>query len=196
MRFTRLFEKSDYGATMRQQLRRLIATQDIEFQAHGIEMDIRYEEHAATVPDGTPAPVRDPLGTTYTPSTRPGHRLPHAWLESKGVKVSTHDLIGMDDFLVITDEAGGPWVEAASRISQSRGLKIQTVGIKSRRHVPATGNVYRDFDDQWAEVRGIGDGGAILVRPDNMVAWRSREPSRDRGKELAEAVSAVLGERS
>lgn len=196
MRFTRLFEKSEYGETMRHQLRRLIATQDIEFQAHGIEMDIRYEENAATVHDGTPAPERDPLGKTYIPTTRPGHRIPHAWIESRGVVVSTHDLVGTDDFLVITDETGGPWLAAASQICQSRGLKIRAIGIKSRRHVPATGDIYTDRDDQWVGVRGIEDGGAVLVRPDNMVAWRNREPSKHGGKELIEAISAILGKRS
>ena len=107
MRFTKLFEDSNSGATIREHLRRIIATQDIEFQAHGIEMDLRYnEEAAAIVPDGSEAIPRDPLGKLYVPVTRPGHRLPHAWLEHEGKAVSTHDLVGRNNLLLITDEYG------------------------------------------------------------------------------------------
>lgn len=39
----------------------------------------------------------------------------------------------------------------------------------------------------------LKEGGAILVRPDNFVAWRSRGPSKSRGKELEDAFESLLG---
>ena len=38
----------------------------------------------------------------------------------------------------------------------------------------------------------IGPEGAILVRPDRFVAWRSLGPSQDPGADLAAALSQVL----
>ncbi|MFD0510302.1 hypothetical protein ACFQ0Q_05995 [Streptomyces aureus] len=46
--------------------------------------------------------------------------------------------------------------------------------------------------------RGLGGdprcrpGGAVLVRPDGFVAWRSEGPAADPGKELRDALMGVL----
>lgn len=197
VRFTRLFEKSEFGDMTRHQIQRIIGTQNIEFSAHGIEMDMRYEKDAATVPDGTPPPPRDHSGTTYIPRSRPGHRLPHAWLEANHEVISTHDLIRAGikghDFLLITDEAGAPWMNAARRLCKTTKLKIRTVAIRAHRHSTGS-NLFNDHDDEWISVRGINDGGAILVRPDNFVAWRCQDPSMSNGTELIGAVATLLGD--
>jgi 2,4-dichlorophenol 6-monooxygenase len=41
-------------------------------------------------------------------------------------------------------------------------------------------------------VGGIGNGGAVLVRPDNHVAYRSTGPVADAATELGGALEAVL----
>ncbi|KAI9742378.1 MAG: hypothetical protein M1818_003911 [Claussenomyces sp. TS43310] len=192
-RFERIFEDTPYGRTTLNQIRRAIATQDIEFSAHDRELGFVYE-NGARVDDGTEAPPEDPAGQVYTPTTRPGHRLPHAFIEQKnGPVVSTHDLIspGEHDFLVITDEDGAPWVEASHRISKLNNLKIKAVKIRSRQHSKGS-DLYFDYQDQWSKLREIKDGGAILVRPDNFVAWRSRKSSKDPEKSLLGALSAIL----
>jgi 2,4-dichlorophenol 6-monooxygenase len=194
-RFVRLFEESHFGEMTRADIRRIIATQDYEFSAHGIELGFVYEK-GAIIADGTPIPPRDPAGTSYTPTTRPGHRLPHAWLEKDHEVISTHDLIGSGlerfDFFVITDEAGTAWVDAARHLSKTGGLRIGTARIRAHRH--STGpDLYNDHDDEWITVRQFKYGGAILVRPDNFVAWRSQRPSQSGGIELLEAIAGILG---
>ena len=55
-----------------------------------------------------------------------------------------------------------------------------------------------DADDpagEWAAVREVRDGGAVLVRPDRHVAWRAAAWSADRPGQLRQAVQAVLGPR-
>lgn len=42
---------------------------------------------------------------------------------------------------------------------------------------------------QVADAYGIGTGGASLVRPDGIVAWRSREP----GADVAAVLDGLLG---
>jgi 2,4-dichlorophenol 6-monooxygenase len=177
-RFQRIFEDSAYGRTARNQIQRAIATQDIEFAAHDLELGFVYS-NGAIVPDGSRPPPVDPSGRDYVPVTRPGHRLPHAWIEEKhGGVVSTHDLlvVGTHDFFLITDEDGEPWIKAAKAITKSTTLTIGAARIRRQQHSKGS-DLYYDYQDQWAKVRQVDNGGAILVRPDNFVAWRSYGPS-------------------
>lgn len=184
-RFELLFEDSEQGRTLHAQVKYMIESQKIEFSAHDLELGFKYES-GCLIPDGTEAPMPDPLGQVYVPCSRPGHRLPHAWLEREGMVISTHDLVkGLAEWALITDKEGEDWVEAAKRASAALNITINTVQIG----LPP---LVRDYDDQWEEVKGIRRGGAILVRPDNMVAWRSKAASVKDGKELEEAVQILL----
>jgi hypothetical protein len=56
--------------------------------------------------------------------------------------------------------------------------------------------VGRDVLDEagaWAEVSGTGPDGAVLVRPDQHVAWRSRGPVGDPVHVLADALAHLAG---
>jgi 2,4-dichlorophenol 6-monooxygenase len=80
---TAFFADTPMGASLRARGGVAIGTQTMEFQAHDIEIGFSYAERALA-PDGSQAPPRDPFGRDYTPTTRPGHRLPHAWLGRNG----------------------------------------------------------------------------------------------------------------
>lgn len=184
-RFELLFEDSERGATLHAQVKYMIESQKIEFSAHDIELGFKYDR-GCFVADGSDAPRIDPLGQEYIPCTRPGHRLPHAWLERGDEVISTHDLVrGLVEWSLITDKDGEEWILAASRVSEALGVKINSARVGAPPFL-------RDYDDQWEKVKGIGRGGAILVRPDNMVAWRSRGPSSQGGVELELAMRALL----
>ncbi|MGW1537867.1 aromatic-ring hydroxylase C-terminal domain-containing protein, partial [Streptomyces aureus] len=47
-------------------------------------------------------------------------------------------------------------------------------------------------DADWAQVHGVGPEGAVLVRPDGFVAWRSEGPSKDPRTTLRKALTALL----
>ena len=184
-RLEMLFQDSEGGRSRLAQAQRIIESQDVEFTAHDIELGFRYDR-GWRIPDGQPFPPPDPLGHIYTPTTRPGHRLPHAWLKSQGSEsvLSTHDLVGRHGgFLVITDEQGEPWAGAAKRASRKYDIPIRTVRI---------GHDLQDLDGQWQSVKEIHAGGALLVRPDNFVAWRSQGPSKDNGKALEDGLTSLL----
>ena len=187
LRMEALFEDSDMGRTLRAQVNMMVDSQKIEFSAHDIELGFKYEK-GFLVPDGSEAPESDPFGQIYTPTTRPGHRLPHAWLERGDEVLSTHDLVkGQVTFALITDERGGEWVSAAKRAALAHGVNVVAAQIGVHPHL-------RDYDDQWQKVKGVKAGGAVLVRPDNIVAWRSLRPSQNGGAELTEAFATLLGE--
>jgi 2,4-dichlorophenol 6-monooxygenase len=124
------------------------------------------------------------MGSNYYPTTRPGHRLPHAWLHTDRSRISTHDLTGNDgSFALITGPTGDRWVTAARAAAEKFGIGIAVAVI---------GRDYADVDGQWAQVREIGNDGAIFVRPDNFVAWRSMSSAADATDILVNAVGTVL----
>jgi len=124
----------------------------------------------AVIPDGSPRPVvADPV-TEYAPSAWPGARAPHAWVQKDGARVSTIDLVG-NGFVLLAGAKGG-WAEAAPN-----SIKPIVLGD----------------EEPWRELYGIDDDGAVLVRPDGHVAWRSAGAADDPGRTLAGAMSAITG---
>lgn len=173
------------GAKRRTALAEAVALQNYQFNAHGVELDQRYAS-GAVVDDGTPwpAPHRDPE-LYHHPTTHPGARLPHAWVEHERQQVSTLDLTGHGGFTLLTGPGGEPWVEAAAAVADSLG-------------VPLTGHVIGPVSDHldvlgtWARLRGTGETGALLVRPDHHIAWRADRLTDDPTTDLEQAVRSVL----
>jgi 2,4-dichlorophenol 6-monooxygenase len=179
------FAPSPVGAAQRARAAEIFATHRAECQAHDVEMGFVYEE-GAVIPDGSRPPARAPMGDVYHPTTRPGHLLPHAWLEYGDQQVSTHDLTGTaTGFALITGPGGTPWCEAAAQVSEKFSVPIAAARI-------GNGAEYADVDGRWAAVREITDEGAILVRPDNHVAWRSSDGSENPVDVLGNAISRIL----
>jgi len=181
-----LFADTADGRMRRARMQEVFYTHRIEMFDHDVELGFAYET-GALVADGTPLPSRDPLGSVYVPTTRPGHRLPHAWLDIEGRRVSTHDLL--DDsagFVLLVGEKGAAWCDAARAICKQLGVSIRPVRI-------AGDGDALDAEGHWAQLSEIDSEGAILVRPDAMVAWRSRSGSKDSAALLRSVMQQVLG---
>jgi 2,4-dichlorophenol 6-monooxygenase len=179
-------EATPEAEKQRAALREAIAFKDYEFNCHGVEMDQRYES-TAVVPDGTPPeePVRDPELYSHVTS-RPGAKLPHAWVTAAGRRqVSTLDLGGHGRFTVVTGIGGESWVRAAQVVGERLGVEVAAVVI-------GPGREHDDLYGDWARVRGTEDRGVLLVRPDNYVAYRSAGPVPDAGAALESALRTVL----
>jgi len=157
--------------------------QDEHFDMLGLQLGFTYPPAPGTVvDDGTPpAEVANPV-RQYAPSTRPGGRLPHAWVSRTGQRVSTLDLIGHDTYTLVTGSAG--WADAAARTDGPVPLVVVRMGED-----------VLDPDGTWDVVSGIGTDGAVLVRPDQHVAWRCPGAVDDPGSALA-GVLATLGSAS
>ena len=138
---------------------------------------------AAVMPDGTPEPSVANRTTDYVPSARPGGRAPHVWLERSGARVSTIDLVG-DGFALLTGARGDAWTGAAARLVSDAGLALKTFTI-------GNGQI-TDPDGQWPAAYEIDDDGAVLVRPDGYVAWRSRTGAADPRAALRDVFGAML----
>ena len=181
-----LFADSANGRMRRDRLATIFGTQAIEFFAQDVELGFVYDS-SAIVKDGTPAPARPADGQLYIPTSRPGHRLPHCWLDRSGEKLSTHDLTGRGaQFVLIVRGQSQAWRVAAEAASAATGAKIKTVFV-------GRGGDVLDTEARWSELSGTQDDGAVLVRPDNMVAWRSAALPNDASAKLTRGLRDVLG---
>ncbi len=182
--FRRYFADDAEGRTRRARLAQIMEVQRMEWQAHDIELGYHYDL-GAVMPDGTPTPERDPLGQTYVPTTRPGHRLPHAWLERDGRKISTLDLVRPGRFTLLIGRQGSAWADAAATLAHGAGLPVDIVEIHDTAAV-------RDVEGTWRCLRGVSSDGAILVRPDQHVAWRAMGRGNNAHGQLAAAFAKIL----
>jgi 2,4-dichlorophenol 6-monooxygenase len=181
-----LFSDTLDGATRRERLRGFFDTLRMEFSCADIELGFDYASSPVVIPDGSSAPPRDPAGKDYRPSARPGHRLPHAWLEHFGDTLSTHDLVTPGAFVVLAGDSGAPWCEAADRLAQRLEVELHA------HRVGRTADL-RDREGTWRSLCGHGPDGALLVRPDGHVAFRSFEMKSDPEATLEAALTAALG---
>jgi hypothetical protein len=156
-----------------------IANQADHFDTIGLQLGFRYDT-GAIVPDGTQPPEGvDPV-RDFLPSGRPGGRMPHAWLVRDGKRFSTLDLLALDSFTLITTSQNDAWAAAASLVSD---VPLQYVALDP---------VQLLDEARWAEESGIGSNGALLVRPDQHVAWRAASLPKDTSSVLREVIAQIV----
>ncbi|MGM9470413.1 FAD-dependent monooxygenase [Pseudarthrobacter sp. YS3] len=145
------------GVAARERAYEALAVKRSEFDSLGLVLGYSYAASPVVVPDGSPVPAEDPI--RYTPSASPGAVLPHAWLDDS---TSVYDVLG-DGFTLLVD-AGAQAAAAVDPYAQVRAaaddrqipLTVAVVG-PDRHGTP--------MSEWWAAE-------AVLVRPDQHVAWR------------------------
>ncbi|MFJ1652825.1 FAD-dependent oxidoreductase [Streptomyces sp. NPDC088337] len=116
----------------------------------------------------------------------PGSRAPHLWVTRDGAKVSTVDLYERSFVLL----CGGAGWHTAARTAGARlnvPLDVHSIGDGAEYDLDTGGDV------DWSSVHGVAPEGAVLVRPDGFVAWRTEAGTTDMEKELTGALLQILG---
>ncbi|MEV8585920.1 FAD-dependent monooxygenase [Streptomyces sp. NPDC051180] len=145
----------------------------------------RYPRGAVLGADPTMPVVTD--GLRLTGET--GSRAPHVWLDRDGTRVSTLDLYQRSLVLLSAEDGAGGWHAAAAGVGQELSVPLDAYRIGDGPDAelsPAS-------DTDWAEAHGVTPDGAVLVRPDGFVAWRSEGVSSDPEAALRQALTAILG---
>jgi 2-polyprenyl-6-methoxyphenol hydroxylase-like FAD-dependent oxidoreductase len=159
-------------------VRASIESQAEHFDMPGLQLGFCYE-HGALARGGSDRPPAFDV-RRFTPSGCPGARLPHAWLRGDR-RESLLDRVPLDRFLLVSGPEGSAWSDA---IASLQAPPTATLSLSS--------DLMPDLG-RWLEVAGIGRAGALLVRPDQHVAWRSAEAVPDAAAALAGAFGALLG---
>lgn len=125
-----------------------------------------------------------------------GRRAPHAWLDlPDGSRVSTLDLFE-GRLTLVAGADHEPWRAAVASVTTAPAPPVQVIAIGVDALSP---------DGRAADLFGLREGGAVLVRPDGHVAWRApgiedhsalqaavnRATARSRRSDCADAQSAA-----
>jgi len=123
----------------------------------------------------------------FRPVAEPGGRAPHMWLHRAGVRLSTLDLYERTPVLLSGPE-GGAWHEAGLRLAEREGLPLSCYRVGTE----ADHDLAPEAGPDWAELHGTTADGAVLVRPDGFVAWRSHPSATDPERTLEDVLAVVL----
>ncbi|MEU7025030.1 FAD-dependent monooxygenase [Streptomyces sp. NPDC046203] len=141
-----------------------------------------YQAGAFVAESGAPgALIEDP----EAPTGRPGARAPHVPLDGERGPLSTLDLFGRG-FVLLADSAADRWAELADQAAAELGLTLTA-------HTIGPDAALRDREGRFRQRYGLPAGGAVLVRPDGFVCWRSATDGTDAaGDEITAALRHVL----
>ncbi len=158
-----------------------IANQAEHFDQLGLQLGFTYEGGALVAGGASDGDADEPSSVReYRPSARPGARLPHAWVTRDGRRVSSLDLVALDRFTLIVGCDGAPWSDAAAT---DAAPPLTTIRL---------GHDVLDPDGTWTTLLALAPDGAILVRPDQHVAWRSARTDANPGVALASVFAILL----
>ena len=118
------------------------------------------------------------------PGGRPGSRAPHLPVDRDGTDASVLDVLG-DGFVLLAGPKGQPWCDAADSVAESLGVTLTA-------HRVAPDGTLVDASSSFSEAFGTGTDGAVLVRPDGVIAWRSTAAAADPRSEMEWAMRRLL----
>ena len=120
-----------------------------------MKLDYCYEASPICVQDG--APEREANTARFVPSTRPGTRAPHAWLDDGR---STLDLFG-DGFVLLRLGTNSPDATPVVAAARARDVPLREIALAD------------------PDVAVLYETRLVLVRPDGHVAWRGNQCPAD-----------------
>ncbi|MEU7729037.1 FAD-dependent monooxygenase [Streptomyces sp. NPDC040724] len=149
-----------------------------------VAMGYRYNQGAVlgTDPDQPVVPERMRL------CGEPGTRAPHMWLRAPGEEQQKSTLDLYERSFVLLSSEGTPWSGAARSVAKRMNLRLDAYAIGNGPEadlIPSNGG-------DWAEAHGTTAAGAVLVRPDGFVAWRSEEAVADEESVLYKVLTTLL----
>ena len=126
-----------------------------EFNIPGVTFGGRYDGSPVIPADG--AALAPDCANEYVPTASPGGRPPHCWLDDGR---SLYDSFG-PEWTLLRLGAAPPPAEELTRAAAAAAVELQTVDIPA----PA--------------VRSLYEADLVLIRPDQIVAWRGSSAPRD-----------------
>jgi 2-polyprenyl-6-methoxyphenol hydroxylase-like FAD-dependent oxidoreductase len=149
--------------------------------AIGQDLGFAYDGSEVITYDGTSRP--DTQVAKYIPNASPGARAPHAYLQFADEHLSTISIFD-GAFSLVTASEGESWRKAAALLKSKVHVQSIQVGV---------GFYEPDSIVSFLDLFGIGQSGAVLVRPDGHVAFRSRVGVNDPETVLRNVLETATG---
>jgi len=164
-------ENSSVGEQARRELGAVLSTCGEQYGSIGVQLGARYDGSSIIAEDGAP-PTDDFIN--YAPSSVPGGRTPHVWLDDKRTYGSSlYDQLGTGFTLLRL----GPNAPDASVI----------VAAAARQNIPL-----KVLDVADADARDLYACDLAIIRPDQHIAWRGNKPMARLDRLLAQFVGEAV----
>jgi 2-polyprenyl-6-methoxyphenol hydroxylase-like FAD-dependent oxidoreductase len=137
-----------------------------EFDIPGITFGTRYDGSPIVVADGSDVPEDRP--NVYVPTASPGGRAPHLWL---------------DDGCSLFDKLGFEWTLLRLGPAAPSGDRLASAAARQRLDLER-------LDVPTTEILELYEAPLVLIRPDQVVAWRGRDDA-----DADAVIAAVSGHR-
>jgi putative polyketide hydroxylase len=128
--------------------------------------------------------VDDLFDDPRKPSARPGSRAPHLVLRHESTDVSTIDLFA-GKWVLLHGPKGGAWRDLLAGNRAFASLQAVCYGI-------APDGTLEDVKGRWPSLYNLDDDGAVLIRPDGIVAWRAQNAGDSAQTAFATVLDVVL----
>jgi hypothetical protein len=149
-RIGRVTFRGRIGARLRHRVQEVIARQGGHFRTWGLDLGVHYGrgflDNAAVSDDAVNIEL-------YTPIVRVGGRLPHAWVQHRGERVSTLDLPARETLTILAaSQHKSSWRDAQTAV----GHPLAVIGV--------------DVAAGSGPLQSLAAGQALLLRPDAHIA--------------------------
>ncbi|KAL4861563.1 hypothetical protein BDV12DRAFT_180042 [Aspergillus spectabilis] len=149
--------QDDGGRALRQRIAQHVSARDGEHKDHGIELGYRCDDSPVVVPEINSSTQAQTHGLEWDPrnyiaSTLPGGRAPHVYLADGETIIYT--LFG-PDYTIVDLSTSGAWAGEFSTVAKRYGIPLTVVHLPNELHLAT-----------------IWESEAVLIRPDDFVAWR------------------------
>jgi 2,4-dichlorophenol 6-monooxygenase len=183
----KLSEVSGEGDARRASVRRAIEKQREVFVTLGTDLG-----HALSVgfvcPEQHPHPRSVNEHTEYWPTTSPGSLIPHLWSDQNGLDISTRDIARQEPLSLLAQASEQRlWLRALSAINDIWGIRVACPVMDDSDEAD-----FRIAPAALAQALEIEEGGAVLVRGDGVVVWRTRRRCANPAEAITEVFSRLL----
>ncbi|PJZ68813.1 2,4-dichlorophenol 6-monooxygenase [Leptospira perolatii] len=169
LRYQQIFAKNDYKA--------YASEEDLSvpiLDSRAIEFGQLYRSSSVSeVEDGLPPALRPEQW-----AGQPGTRAPHFWIKRNGETISTLDLF-QKSWVLLTESSD--WKDLATEFSLQSPFRIEFVQFGLDALLTDANAFQKCF--------GVESEGAVLVRPDGYIAWRSLDFPTNAAASLQDALS-------
>ena len=186
-RVEQFFDMADTGegAEKREKVTKQLSLLDNELYAHGNEVGWFYDNSHFQRGDfawKSPQIMENGLvdQNNYHPCTVPGHNLPHAWLYNSHEKQRRSTRHFVEKTMLVLLASSPSWA-----VVNNPWIKVVCIDDSA----------WTDVDGTWTKQCQVSPSGAVLVRPDNIVAYRWKDDAilqGDFNSEMAKIVQQVL----
>lgn len=147
-----------------------------------IELGAIYRSGA--VLDGDALEEGIPLDDPRTPSGRPGTRAPHIPVDRDGKPGSIQDVVGRE-FVLLAGSSGASWCQVAREVAASAGIPLTAYRVGADGDLDVAGG-------RFEEAFAVTADGAVLVRPDGVIAWRATSSVSDFRGTIEDVMARLL----